>query len=563
MSGVLPSSAVTSSAAASTARRGVRSREPFGVMTEADVERALSLPQLAGLKESGAFLREILRVDARFLRLKRGDIVVREGDYGHSVFLIAEGQARVLLAPDVSRSESGAGTGRERNRRRGWWGALHAMITRSRVPEARKWGADGETSVRVRGEAETARAFVRDVDAFFGDRPSAVLGPGEMMGEIAALSRSPRTATVIADSDLTLLELRWQGLRDIRQRVPAFRDSLDSLYRARSLISHLRESPLFAHLDEDTLALVARATTFEVHGQADWSTAFRLAEWRPGEGQSAEAQVVEEGGYVDGLLMVRHGFLRLFRRRDHGRETLGFASHNDLIGLPEIVAAMTRGEPLAYAHGASALGQVDLLRVPTSLVRDHVLPHLDIATIEDLCQRAPGAASSECRNSDPTLVDFLTGSRTLNGRAAMVINLDRCVGCDDCVRACAAGHDGNPRFVRQGVTHDNLQIAHACMHCVDPVCLIGCPTGAIHRDAATGTVRIDDPTCIGCTTCANACPYGNIQMVEIADPSAIHAATRKQESPCSKPPSATSAPSCPAGQPAREPAHKVPWRGWI
>jgi len=60
-------------------------------------------------------------------------------------------------------------------------------------------------------------------------------------------------------------------------------------------------------------------------------------------------------------------------------------------------------------------------------------------------------------------------------------------------------------------------IANACMHCVDPVCMIGCPTGAIHRASLGGEVAINDPTCIGCGTCATNCPYENIRMVEIRD----------------------------------------------
>ena len=59
----------------------------------------------------------------------------------------------------------------------------------------------------------------------------------------------------------------------------------------------------------------------------------------------------------------------------------------------------------------------------------------------------------------------------------------------------------------------------ACMHCVDPVCMIGCPTGAIGRDAGSGNILINDETCIGCATCANSCPYQNIKMVEIRDTS--------------------------------------------
>ena len=44
------------------------------------------------------------------------------------------------------------------------------------------------------------------------------------------------------------------------------------------------------------------------------------------------------------------------------------------------------------------------------------------------------------------------------------------------------------------------------------------PTGAIARDGESGTVRINDSTCIGCSTCANSCPYSAIRMVEIREP---------------------------------------------
>ena len=92
------------------------------------------------------------------------------------------------------------------------------------------------------------------------------------------------------------------------------------------------------------------------------------------------------------------------------------------------------------------------------------------------------------------------------------------IRCDDCVRACAATHDNNPRFIRTGPKYEHFQFASACMHCADPVCMIGCPTGAIARHEETGTVSINDNTCIGCGTCANNCPYQNIQMVQIANP---------------------------------------------
>jgi len=50
------------------------------------------------------------------------------------------------------------------------------------------------------------------------------------------------------------------------------------------------------------------------------------------------------------------------------------------------------------------------------------------------------------------------------------------------------------------------------MHCKDPECLTGCPTGAIFR-APKGQVDINAHTCIGCFDCATQCPYNAISMV--------------------------------------------------
>jgi len=58
----------------------------------------------------------------------------------------------------------------------------------------------------------------------------------------------------------------------------------------------------------------------------------------------------------------------------------------------------------------------------------------------------------------------------------------------------------------------------ACMHCTDPVCMIGCPTGAIHRNEVNGVIQIEDSICVGCGVCANSCPYENIRMMEITAP---------------------------------------------
>ena len=77
-------------------------------------------------------------------------------------------------------------------------------------------------------------------------------------------------------------------------------------------------------------------------------------------------------------------------------------------------------------------------------------------------------------------------------------------------------------------------IANACMHCMDPVCMIGCPTGAIGRSEETGVVSINDGTCVGCSTCANSCPYDNIRMVEINNAKGVPVLAADHETPILK-----------------------------
>ena len=79
--------------------------EPFGPMTDEDMARLFARPEIAGIDArpfpSHIPLTGVLKNDARIMRYKGGDIIVREGDYGSSAFLILEGKARVVVAPGL------------------------------------------------------------------------------------------------------------------------------------------------------------------------------------------------------------------------------------------------------------------------------------------------------------------------------------------------------------------------------------------------------------------------------------------------------------------------------
>ena len=63
-------------------------------------------------------------------------------------------------------------------------------------------------------------------------------------------------------------------------------------------------------------------------------------------------------------------------------------------------------------------------------------------------------------------------------------------------------------------TPQMYHLSHACNHCQNPACVKSCPTGAMYKDEADGTVQHDDNACIGCGSCVIACPYGAPTLVK-------------------------------------------------
>jgi formate dehydrogenase gamma subunit len=102
-------------------------------------------------------------------------------------------------------------------------------------------------------------------------------------------------------------------------------------------------------------------------------------------------------------------------------------------------------------------------------------------------------------------------------RQAMIIDLDRCVGCGACVLACAQEwalptgvHRNWVRPLLPVVDSGPILYTHyvgGCNHCSKAPCIGACPTGASFRDDR-GRVRVEARACIGCGYCVSACPYG-------------------------------------------------------
>lgn len=505
-------------------RRPKRWEEPFGEepLSSREVDRVLSRAPFSEINPQlfppNLPLAEILRNDTRIVRTITGDVLMRAGDFGTSSFFVLGGRVRVLpgTSPDAI---AGGIHGSFAPKQRSLLQSLSGFWRRGEIPEVRDYDRSPEDE-RVLREGP----FLVDVEAVLESKAGVTLSPGDFFGELGALARTPRTATVFAETEGALLELRWQALRELYLRVEAIRDRIDGLYRDDALAEYFRSAPLFAHLDEHQLQRVADETIFESFGERDWSASYKRDKQQGTEHAIASEPIVaEEGHYPNGLLMIRSGFARESVRVGEGQRTLRYLTRGQMFGLEEIAESWQGKSPAPYRHSLRAIGYLDTLLVPSHVLKQLVLPGAPPGLLVPaggearVSSTTPSRAAAELESQIGPIVD----GRYINGTATMMIDLNRCTHCDDCVRACAATHDGNPRFVRHGEQIGHFMIANACMHCADPVCMVGCPTGAIQRLSLAGQVTINDRTCIGCASCANNCPYDNIRMVEARAPDGV------------------------------------------
>ena len=131
--------------------------------------------------------------------------------------------------------------------------------------------------------------------------------------------------------------------------------------------------------------------------------------------------------------------------------------------------------------------------------------------------------------------------RTVDHWWAMTIDIEACIGCGSCVRACKAENDvlNEPNYFRTWVERYHVEtsdldhpavdspnggydgfsdrypngsgktffVPKMCNHCVDSPCTQVCPVGATFR-TDDGVVLVDKEYCLGCRYCVQACPYG-------------------------------------------------------
>lgn len=210
------------------------------------------------------------------------------------------------------------------------------------------------------------------------------------------------------------------------------------------------------------------------------------------------------------------------------RRTLSYAGRGEIIGEIAALCGEDRSATcLAFTHpssGQKAATQANLIpqRVEAVRISADVLQQLRTKSsrFRLLVDEIVETRKARDQRLMKSAAHVRAGSQTKEfddlglawGQSLMVIDLDRCTRCQECVKACVNAHDdGRTRLYLDGPRfQDRYLIPVTCRKCLDPVCMIGCPVGAINRGSG-GEIQIADH-CIGCSKCADQCPYGSIQM---------------------------------------------------
>jgi len=426
------------------------------------------IPEKARLK-----VIEKVRRYIHLVRYETGDLVLREGEYSDSAYFVVEGGAEVVLT----------GESEQRPQVRGG----------AHVPAAQRPNARPDVAPYIgRGSAGLSGTVILSaLPAAMGPgRGNLTLGPGEVFGEIGALSRYAVSATVRAATPLTVLQIRLPGLRMLLASSKDFKKSVEERYRERILARQLRMVPLFSRMDDSFVEDIKRRA--------------ELLSFEPGQ------VIVEEGAPADALLLVIGGYVKVSVHAGATDLALTYLRKGDHAGEAALLLEDT------WPVTLQALEHVEIVKLSREIFRavTAAYPDVEDALWEETVARlkARGAIKRQPNSSEYVQMAMETG--LIHGESVLLIDLSTCTRCDECVRGCADAHGGEPRFMREGSKYRRWLVPTACYQCTDPVCMIDCPTGAITRQVGTLEVTIDPPTCIGCGNCANRCPWGNITMVE-------------------------------------------------
>ncbi|HSR51224.1 MAG TPA: cyclic nucleotide-binding domain-containing protein [Acidobacteriota bacterium] len=434
-------------------------------------------------------LLEQICPDISVARWKAGSVFFEEGTYIDLAFLIVKGQVEVFLESVEESRASRPFFDPERT-------GIHRLEDLRPTPSGDQEAAgqsSGQTSSSRRAKLPSQITLLTNMDVMLPPSGTALLRQGEIFGEIGALNGWPQSAAARAKTDCEVVQIRLPALRLMKRKSPQFKKWVDDIYRRRTLVHQLKATPVLRHCSE------GRLRELDVE----------LESFRRGQ------TIVSQGEPAEDFYIVRSGFVRLTQEFAQGQATVTYLSKGMTLGEVELLMEGVD----QWRCTASSVENSELVKISGEDFKKLTEGQEEMASElwEMAVQRIKDVSAGASDVGRSEFIEASLGNGLAQGSSVLLIDLNTCTRCDDCVRACADTHGGIPRFVREGDRYHQFLIARSCFHCQDPVCMIGCPTGAIRRADHDDVVEILDDICIGCQACANNCPYDAIVMHETGE----------------------------------------------
>lgn len=362
------------------------------------------------------------------------------------------------------------------------------------------------------GVAGTLDVLVRDKAGV--SHKISELQPNACFGEMSVLAGVERNATIAVPTGgkATVLEIDRPALRLLR-KLPKFGQSLDSTYRSHG----------FGRVLQDLSQMIP--------GPAGAEMVSRLREHAKFVVLGKHHVLCQEGQPIDRIVLIKSGWIRRVKGIPFSATDGGIAMGvGESIGVDFLGAGNCLGLEAASGEGnwkynASVMARTEVLEIPIESLPPEPLRKQIIeafAGFSDADENPPPTIESipDYRVLAATEEEISTG--IVDAANLLVMDMDLCIRCGNCSLACHKVH-GQSRLVRRGIQivrphkagvkkTQHVLSPQVCMHCKDPECLTGCPTGSIFRDQS-GYVEINIDTCIGCFDCPTQCPYDAITMV--------------------------------------------------
>jgi Fe-S-cluster-containing hydrogenase component 2 len=212
-------------------------------------------------------------------------------------------------------------------------------------------------------------------------------------------------------------------------------------------------------------------------------------------------------GEKDGTLMPPGPLAR------SARQNLALFGDGELFNL-EAIAQVSGDDRLA----AFALGRAVVLLIAGDAVTTLAGAAPEVAGAVASALALTNARLRSITGIKHEILDFyVRHGLSVAGPTVRLRQLDLCIDCKQCEEACEDRH-GAQRLTLGGYELGLLDFVYTCRTCSDARCLSPCEHDAIKRDARTGEVVIHEDRCIGCSLCALSCPYGAINMINVAEP---------------------------------------------